>query len=274
MKIRNLISFLLVIVMIFTLSSCGKDEILQEHETTTEINITSVQNELISEQIITEIATTTVAATTAPETTTQRQLTNAEIIDIYKTAAVKSSSSVKSVQIITLDDISIGGGGAVNSIIKMIKPVINKVVESNSTKFDGITGGYNMLTEADVASLSINTDGDNKIIKMTMKEQIDKGTVDANSGTVGHAISVIADLSGVFGQLQDSGLPVEISEENMTMTYKNAEVNVVIDSNGNIVKGTWVYVVTLSLENFKVAGSNVENTTVLIRNLITVNGGL
>ena len=36
--------------------------------------------------------------------------------------------------------------------------VINKVVESNSTEFDGITGGYSMLTEADIASAAcINT---------------------------------------------------------------------------------------------------------------------
>ena len=273
MKIRNLISFLLIIVIIFTLSSCGKDEILQENETTTETNTTSAQNELISEQLITETTTTAVLTTSAPETTTQKQLTNAEIIDIYKTAAAKSHGSVKSVQTITLDDITIGGGGAVNSIIKMIKPVINKVVESNSTEFDGITGGYNMLTVADISSISADTQGDNKIIKITLKEQTDKGTVDANSGTVGHAVSVIADLSGVFGQLQDSGMPVEISEENMTMTYRNAEVNVVIDANGNIIKGTWGYVVTLSLENFKVAGSNVANTTVVIRNSITVNGG-
>ena len=40
-----------------------------------------------------------------------------------------------------------------------------------------------------------------------------------NSGEHG-AHFLAQDLSGVFGQLQDSGLPVEISEENMTMTYK------------------------------------------------------
>lgn len=272
MKIRKLISFLLTIVMIFALSSCGKNKTQQETETTTENNTTSAQNEQITEELTTDVATT-VSETAAPETTTQKQWSNAEIADIYKKAAAKTHSTVKSVQTITLDDISIGGGGAVNSIIKMIKPVINKVVEGNSTEFDGITGGYNMLSASDISSATISTEGTNTVIKMTLKEQTDKGTVDANSGTVGHAISVIADLSGVFGQLQDSGLPVEITEENMTMTYRNAEVKVVIDSNGNITRGTWEYVVTLSLENFKVAGTNVENTTVVIRNSISVNGG-
>lgn len=272
MKIRKLIYFLLAIVMIFTLSSCGKDKSQQEIETTTENNITSVQNEQITEMLTTEVSTT-VSATAAPETTTQKQWTNAEIAEIYKKAALGTHSTAKSVQKITLDDISIGGGGAVNSIIKMIKPVINKVVESNSTEFVGITGGYSMLTEADIASAALTNADGNTIIKMSMKDQTDKGAADANSGTVGHAISVIADLSGVFGQLKDSGLPVEISEDNMTMTYRNAQVNVLIDSNGRITRGTWVYVVTLNLENFKVAGSTVEDTTVIIRNTITVNGG-
>lgn len=208
------------------------------------------------------------------EVTTVAELSKAEIIDKYKNAAYKSSANIKSVQNITLNDIVINDGtGFANSVIGVVKPIISKVVSGNSTEFDGVTGGYSELSESDVKTASASKSGENTIIKLEMNEQTDSGEMHEKSGSVGHAISVIGDLSTVMGQLSDSGLPVEIANDNVSATYVNPLVNITMDNDGNIINGTWSYTVTIILTDFKVAGSTVDKTAVTIENVITYNGG-
>ena len=269
---KNL-SVALAILLILTLTGCIKtpadtdtDNINQNTTASTQPTTTSNADNTTNQAIQTP--------DNSVNSPTEAPLSKAEIISTYINAAKKTTDSVVSVQNISLNSITINdGSGFANSIINMVKPIISGVVSANSTEFSGITGGYENMAESDVKFAEIKTNGTTKSLKLTMNEQTDTVNTDINSGSVGHAISVIGDLSSVMGQLSDSGLPLEISDENISMTYKNAYVNVTIDENGNIINGTWCYTVTINLTNFTVAGSTVDKTSVEILNTITFNNG-
>jgi hypothetical protein len=48
---------------------------------------------------------------------------------------------------------------------------------------------------------------------------------------------------------------------------------VLIDGNGKIVNGTWIYIVDINMNNYKAFGKMVESTSVVMKNEITLNGG-
>lgn len=282
---KKYITIIITVLLLLSITACNKKDDTPVRESTTVNTITeSTTQESVSfteaitspdSNTTTTVVTETTTLNTDDDTNNASLMSTSEIIDLYKKAASKSDSKIKSVQNISLNDIKINdGSGMANSVIKMVKPIISKVVSGNSTEFDGITGGYTQLTENDVQEASASNNGDNIVVKLEMKDQTDKGQMAEAEGSVGHAIFVIGDLSTVMGQLSDSGLPVEIQNENVSATYVDAVVNVTIDKDGNIINGTWKYVVTIGLDNFKVAGSTVDRTEVTIENVITYNGGI
>lgn len=282
---KKYIAIIITVFLLLSITSCSKkdEKPVEENATVSTTSETNKQDPVsVSEtSAVTDSNTTT---TTITETTTliadnnnnaASLMSTVEIVDLYKKAAANSDSKIRSVQNISLNDIKINdGSGVANSVIKMVKPIISKVVSGNSTEFDGITGGYSQLTVNDIQKATASDSGDNIIVELKMKDQTDKGQMSEAEGSVGHAIYVIGDLSTVMGQLSDSGLPVEIQNENVSATYVDAVVKVTIDKDGNIINGTWKYVVTIGLENFKVAGSTVDRTEVTIENIITYNGGI
>lgn len=215
---------------------------------------------------------TTASVSTVPSADNPSVWTKAEIVEAYKEAAEKSNKAVKSEQVITLKDISINNG-QFEGVIDFVMPIMSKLLADNSTEKDGITGGYTNLTEADVRSAKAYASGDNTVIEMVMNEQTDGAHGNALNGTVGHAISVVGDISVVADQLNERGLPIEISEKNTSIHYTNPVVKVLIDKDGNIIKGTWRYTVDIRLNNYKVGNSTVDSTSVVMDNVITVNGG-
>ena len=279
---KKYIAIIITVFLLLSITACNKKDDTPVSESTTVSTITesTTQESVSFTEAITSPASNS-ATTVYTETTTLNAADNkndaslmstSEIIELYKRAASKSDSKIKSVQNISLNDIKINDGtGMANSVIKMVKPIISTVVSGNSTEFDGITGGYSQLTVNDIQEAYASNSGDNIVVKLKMKDQTDKGQMAEAEGSVGHAIFVIGDLSTVMGQLSDSGLPVEIQNENVSATYVDAVVNVTIDKDGNIINGTWKYIVTIGLEKFKVAGSTVDRTEVTIENVITYN---
>ena len=265
--------FLVVIcILIFLISStsCSKKEEEQQNISDT-ATTTTVNSEIIKEEYNNF---SQIVSDNDNEVNDVSSWTVTDIISCYKSAAAISTSNITSVQNIALNNIVINDGtGMANSIIKMVQPIISKIVSGNSTEFSGITGGYTDLCEDDIKKASAVANGENIIVRLEMNEQTDIGEMNENGGSVGHAIFVIGDLSTVMGQLSEKGLPLEIESKNVSTYYKNAVVNVTIDKNGNILNGTWSYTVTISMKDFKVAGSTVDKTEVTIDNVITYNGG-
>lgn len=274
----SLLVFTVLIIM--SLTACrndGKTDNPQEaltssiSEELTDAVLNNLQiTESASTVINTELTKTTAATPLSTEASTA--VTNAEIVDLYKKAAQKSNPTVKSEQKITLSDISINNG-QFGSGMKFVKSIISVFLNNNSKETNGITGGYANLNEADVREAKIYKVGSNTAIEMVMHEQTDGANSNSLGGSVGHAISTVGDISVVTAQLNDLGLPIEISEKDTTIHYTKPTVKVLIDPNGKIIKGTWSYTVEIRLNNYKVGGTTVDNTSVIMDNLITVNGG-
>lgn len=277
---KRFIFLFVSILLLISFTSCSKKDNNIQTETT--INNHSEQISSDTEVLTTSLTETTTyqqntEITTQPQTEiqTQQQWTTAIIIDTYKKAATNTHGTAKLQQEITLTDISINNGeGAVNSVLKFVKPIISSVVSGSSTEIDGITGGYTQLIETDLKSAEAYTNGSKTIIKMVPKDQTDNSLVSEHHGTVGHLISVVGDnISGVFDQMSKSGLPIEISKEHISAIYVSPLVNVTINENGLIENGTWKYTVTITLSDFKVSGTTVNNASVTMENVLTLNGG-
>lgn len=276
-RVSLLVFTVLIIVSLTACRNDGKTDNPQEaltssiSEELTDAVLNNLQiTESASTVINTELTKTTAATPLSTEASTA--VTNAEIVDLYKKAAQKSNPTVKSEQKITLSDISINNG-QFGSGMKFVKSIISVFLNNNSKETNGITGGYANLNEADVREAKIYKVGSNTAIEMVMHEQTDGANSNSLGGSVGHAISTVGDISVVTAQLNDLGLPIEISEKDTTIHYTKPTVKVLIDPNGKIIKGTWSYTVEIRLNNYKVGGTTVDNTSVIMDNLITVNGG-
>ena len=302
MNIKRVIAAMLCVIMFTSLTSCKQ----KENTSTTEVSTTisnNTANETIAQNVFnTEAAVlnTTVVPSTQPasqpvsaegtsastegtvnpvlsETKEETSAlsdnpanwTKGKIIEEYKKAAKKTHSSVKSNQNITLKKISINNGEYDNAI-SMVKPIIAKFIESNSTQIDGITGGFENLAEHDVKSAKAYKSSDGTVIEMTMVEQTAGAKEDALSGSVGHAITTVGDISEVTGDLSDMGLPLELSENDTKIYYTNPVVKVVIGVDGKITSGTWSYTVKICMNNMKAFGKTVDKASITMENTITL----
>lgn len=277
---KKITALLICFALLLSFSACKEDknDIPTEESTTF---ATEEKTEIVDvekdDDIVDEVPLENAEETTANESTTvlhndPSAWSKAEIAEFYKNAAKKSNAKTKSEQVITLADISINNG-QFESGMKVVKSIIGTFLNKNSTEIDGITGGYANLNEADIKTAKAYKIGNNTAIEMVMNNQTDGAKGDALAGSVGHVVSVIGDITVVTTQLQDMGLPIEISEKDTKIYYTNAVVKVIIDPNGNIVKGTWRYTVDINLNNYHVAGTKIDTTSVVMDNVITVNGG-
>lgn len=293
MNSKRVFAVLLSLIVVFTLTSCkASEETSVTLETTTNLN--DIVNEVVTDNILiteTPIIDTTIVnniQNSSQITTTQSTTVNAEvvttetdddpanwskerIVEEYKNAAKNSSGATKSSQKIVMKEININGGENAK-MMSFIKSIITKFLESSSTEINGITGGYENLVVEDVNSATAYKSGDGTAIEMLMVEQVSGAKDDALSGSVGHAITTVGDISTVVKDLNDRGLSIELSEneEDTKIYYTNPTVNVVINDNGEIVKGTWSYTVEICMNNFKAFGKDVEKASIVMENTITV----
>lgn len=150
---------------------------------------------------------------------------------------------------------------------------MSKLLANNSKETAGVTGGYNNLKASDIATAKAYKVGGNTAIEMVMHEQVTGPSDDALSGSVGHAITAVGDIGAVVKQLKDLGIPLELSEKDTKIYYTKPVVKVLINSDDEIIKGTWKYTVEIRMDNYKAFGKDVETTSVIMDNTITVNGG-
>ena len=299
MNIKKALALLLSLVMIFSLFGCGKEEKdeVPEESTTDEIiqdagqditdAVADVDDSDVSE---TEEESTTEEATSendkkdeeesssvAEEETTELSENPADwskeqIVEEYKKAAKQSHSSTKTNHEVKITSISVNNG-KFEGFFDFIMSIMSKFLANNTEDKDGITGGYNNLVAADVKSAKAYKVGDKIAIEMVMNEQVSGMKEDANSGSVGHAITTVGDISDVVKQFKDLGLPLELNENDTKIYYTNPVVKVIVDENGKIVNGTWKYTVEIKMNNYKAFGKKVDTTSIVMDNILTVSGG-
>ena len=288
MKAKRTVAFLTALIMTVSFAGCKNDRTQDPNsditaEKTTQEIIEDVINEEVlrttavsasekTTESVSDIIDNTKLSTAAVSVKNPSGMSEAEIIEAYKNAALKSESAVTSQHYVEITNIIINGE-ELGSGFDFIKKIINTFISNNTEDSKGITGGYKNLTENDTLSVKAYAVGNNTAIEMVMKNQTDGAKTDVHSGSVGHAIDVVGDISVVTNELTELGLPIEIPSESTSIHYTNPVAKVLVDGNGKIIKGTWSYTVEIRLRNYKVFGTNVESYSIIMNNLITVNGG-
>lgn len=253
---KKIIALLTVFAMIFAFAACGKDEKPDEAQTTANVEqqdtptensepMTNENGETVTNaEIPSELASELVSLPDDPS-----QWTDEQIIEFYKAAATKSHPTAKHSQTMSLGSLVLGdGGGTIGFLFdKVAMPAINNALKKNSTDFDGITGGYKDLVVTDAKSLKAYKQGNYTVIEMTMKDQIDGKHGHNMSGTVGHAITVLGDVSVAVAEFPQ--FKIDTDNADIKIHYNNATVKVKINQNGIIEKGTWEYVSSVDIKN-------------------------
>ncbi len=274
----------LTFVLIFAFAACGKKDgksdlpsrnFNQQEIVNTEL-VTNENGEAVTDSsgeavTVTEIHTELI---TEPESLSANpeEWTDEEIVAFYKSAAIKTHSKTSSVQTMTLSEMVVNNGdGTLGKAVDMAMPFITDALEKNSKEFEGITGGFNNLTLSDTQSVKAYKSGKYTVIEMTMKEQTDGVHGDTYSGTVGHAISVVGDLSVV--QAEFPMFEIDFENADMKLHYSNPTLKVKINEDGIIEKGTWSYTVDIDVKNLKIEFITVKEAYGSVDYVITVGGG-
>lgn len=281
---KKLIALVSAFVLIFAFAACGKKDdksdlpsrnFNQQEIVNTEL-VTDKNGEAVTDssgeavtvtEIHTELITEPQSLSANPE-----EWTDEEIVAFYKSAALKTHSKTSSVQTMTLSEMVVNNGdGTLGKAVDMAMPFITDALEKNSKEFDGITGGFNNLTLNDTQSVKAYKSGKYTVIEMRMKEQTDGVHGDTYSGTVGHAISVVGDLSVV--QAEFPMFEIDFENADMKLHYSNPTLKVKINEDGIIEKGTWSYTVDIDVKNLKIEFITVKEAYGSVDYVITVGGG-
>ncbi len=201
----------------------------------------------------------------------------AEIVETYRHAAGRTHNSVTSYQDMKLRDNSLNAPGIPGPLLSFAEGVMADALKNNSMNIKGITGGHQNLVASDVQAARAYKSGNNIVIEMVMKEQVDKGNGQMYNGTVGHAISVVGDIDSVIGQFSGLGMQAQIADQDCTLHYKNPRLKVTIDNSGRIINGTWSYYVNITLNNLTITALGmtvpVKQATAVVDFVVTLNGG-
>ena len=251
--------------MVFTFTACGNENKPEEQTTAQQEEFSEELSDVVNssttlpENESTSENETEVTNPVEEESSTEEEIvetdpakwTDEQIIEYYKAAAAKTHPHVKSVQTMTLKELEVNeGDGLLGTLVEMITPFFVSALEKNSIEIDGITGGYSNLKVSDAKSIKAYKSGKYTVIEMTMKEQTDGKYADQFSGTVGHAITVLGDISVVEKELPQ--FDIGLDEADISLTYKNPILRVKIDENGIIESGEWSYTVFVKIANLRV----------------------
>ncbi|MBQ8016046.1 MAG: hypothetical protein IJ264_07690 [Clostridia bacterium] len=283
---KRIIALLIALIMLVLFVSCDNgnkkqneeietttcSETQTEPETTDETAETQPMVETTNESAVNKSEESAESTTAATKPIEPSQWSDKEIIDFYKKAAEKSNSKAKSNQIMVLDELIINDGdGALGFFIRILEPAIASVIKKNAFDFDGITGGFANLQVSDAKSIKAYKSGEYTVVEMTMKEQTDGIHGDAYAGSVGHAITVLGDISKVLAEFPQ--FDVDVENADIDVHYVDATVKVKINKDGIIEKGTWKYTCDPEIRHLDISGIMIDKADAKIDYIITVGGG-
>lgn len=291
---KKIIAVITALLMIFTFASCTDKNTEENKPAESFAEITSENNiDTPYESAANPVEESTQSTDSADETTTSPSSTSApislpsddpaswtkeQVVEFYKAAAIKSGSQ-KSVEKKILSEMVVNDGdGILGKLVEWATPFLIKALEDSQVEFDGITGGYKDLVPEDAQTAKAYKSGEYIVVEMKMKEQTDGIHGDRYGGTVGHAISVVGDISSVEEALAD-WFEIDFENSQIKLRYTNPTVKVKINKYGIIEKGTWSYVIKINVLNLFVAAKNfpisamVESAHGSVDYVITVGGG-
>lgn len=275
---KKAIAILMSLIMLIAFAACGakNDEIPETTESTsyeeTQAVETSEKTDDSTEVLIDEPTSSTDVTESTTALADPSEWTNEEIIEFYKKAADKSNKDAKSTQVMVLTEFIVNDGdGVLGFFLKILEPAIAAVIEKNALEFDGITGGFANLEVSDAKSIKAYKSGNYTVVEMSMKNQTDGIHANEYEGTVGHAITVLGDISRVLAEFPQ--FKVDVENAHIKVNYVNATVKVKINQNGIIEKGTWKYTCDPEIKHLNISGIMIDKADADIDYIITVGGG-
>ncbi len=287
---KRMLAVFTAMSLVFAFASCGvKNEgsIVTTTFVLTNLNDEEIRTEVVSHTVVdedgvTELVTEIVEVTdkeedTTAESTTKKQSndpsewTKEEVVEYYKKACTRSSN-VKSTQSMVMRKNSLHAAGGLNNWLKFAEGLIIEVLSvASKTDFDGITGGHQDLVAKDCKTARAYKDGKYIVIEMTLVEQTDGIYGKKNSGTVGHAISVVDGVAEAVGKFP--GFDINYKDADIKIHYTNAQLKVRINNKGVIEKGTWSYTVEPVVNDLYIEKIAVNDAGAIIDYAVTVGGG-
>ncbi len=287
---KKFFALLLSISLVLVLVGCGKDmgnnstQPMTEQNSDRAVNSGDVELDVTAEPVSQEESTLEAETEKSEnkvgnkETTTKNsvsdnpsQWTKAQVVEFYKNSAKKSDSRIQSSQKMILHKLQVKNSGLMGGFINMVEPVINTVIGNNEITFKGITGGYNKLQASDAKTARAYKDGKYTIVEMTMVEQTDGIYGNANEGTVGHAISVVGNISVVTEQFP--AFNVDFENSDIKIHYTKPTVRVKINEKGIIEKGTWSHYSKIDIKNLVINNIKINQANAEIEYAINTGGG-
>lgn len=263
---KNITLILLTVILLLSFASCRNgdtqdNKVSQSQATRTQkehsVSCTELKTETTAANV-TEGTTLKINEETSVGESDPSEWSAEKTVEFYKAAASKSQSRTKSVKKMTLNELTVNDGdGALGAFIDFCMPFFIAALEKNSTEFDGITGGYESLKASDAKSIKAYKEGNCTVVEMVMKEQTDGAHGEEKSGTVGHAISVVGDLSVVEAEFPK--LEIGFDDADISLKYSNPKLRVKINKDGIIESGEWSYTVCINIENLRI---DVKNSPV------------
>lgn len=176
--------------------------------------------------------------------------TKSEILAFYKDIA-KKNSDVACYQSFALKEIDLGS----KTISKILSPMIEDVIASNSTDIPGFPGDMNVLCEDDITLATFKKDDNGNVtITFKLKDQTDGLEGEKYEGTVGHGIGVVGNVPRL---LKDNNVTIaDISKASGEIAYTNAVITINADKDGKLIKKgcKWSYTATAWAKNVKIKG--------------------
>lgn len=179
--------------------------------------------------------------------------TKKQIVEYYKAAVAETDK---------LDGIQTGHHFGLKEKLpgwaSILSGPVNKALDLASKPFDGLTGGYEDLTEDDLVSASARKEGDYIIINMTPKNQVDGTQGKKHEGHVGHVVDVFEGIDSLISYIEDNFriLNAKYDDDSIVFTYtspyaKDIRINT---KTGRMESGKWGYVLDLWLDHCSLMG--------------------
>lgn len=269
---KRILALIMVLAMVFAFAACkGKDdgatttdpssaggEVIDNGEGSTPVDASAADSTDVSGDASTEPATTpdgkpvdtTKANGNQGGKTPAAAKTVAEIVADYVKArkATKPAPAGKQTMVLGNNG-KITGDGATGSLLKVASPIINKVLQNNSTTTDYVPASSHAdLKASDVKSAKaiVSADGKYTDYIIYVKDQTDGPNGDShNGGPVARGVGTLGSIDEALNQL---GAEFKSGKENVKLTYTNAYIFARVDnSTGKIINGTYHYLVKISI---------------------------
>lgn len=192
--------------------------------------------------------------------------TDEEIIEYYKKAASRSAWLLTGERILETDLFE-GSASADSAYSQFLQ---NYVQAFTPTRMRGVMGDYRKLTVDDCKSAKAYTDGDNVVIEIVFKDEIDSMHDEKDIVTASHGMKLLENSDAQWQNIRMMelyGTIIDLSEGDYLMKYSNAKAVVKINKSGFVEEGKWTFKAAMTFDNVKIT-TMPENVSVVMDGVV------